>query len=147
MQSGGYSGIEEIDVFKDFGGLGSLLRQAQEMGGRVCEIGDQLRGRRVTGTAGGGMVEIEVNGLVEVLRCRIDPALFKQGDGELLEDMVVAATNQAITRAKELHAETVRSISGNLPLPGLDQLLGKFLGTGEGGTEPGEGKPEPKSPS
>jgi DNA-binding YbaB/EbfC family protein len=134
-------------VFKDFGGFGSLLRQAQEMGGRVREMGDQLRGRRVTGTAGGGMVEIEVNGLVEVLRCRIDPTLVKQGDGELLEDMVVAATNQAITRAKELHAETVRSISGNLPLPGLDQLLGKFLGTGEGGKEPGDGKSEPKSPA
>jgi len=129
-------------VFKDLGGIGSLLKQAQEMGGRIRELGDQLRSRRVTGSSGGGMVEIEVNGLVEVLGCRIDPALAKQGDRELLEDLIVAAVNQAITKAKQLHAETIRSITGSLPLPGLDQMFEKFLNAGAGDAE---NKPEAKS--
>ncbi len=89
------------------------------------------------------MVEIEVNGLVEVLGCRIDPSLMKQGDGELLEDLVVAAVNQAITKAKQLHAEAIRSVTGGLPLPGLDQMFEKFLNAGSDDTrKTPEGKSE-----
>ena len=69
-----------------------------------------MKNRRATGTAGGGMVEIEVNGLLEVLRCRIDPQLFAQGDRELVEDLVVAAMNQAVAKGKQLHAEAAEGI-------------------------------------
>ena len=51
------------------------------------------------------MVEIEINGLLEVLRCRIDPQLIAQGDRELIEDLVAAAVNQAVAKGKQLHAE------------------------------------------
>ena len=64
------------------------------------QITEEMKKRRVTGTAGGGMVEIEVNGLMEVLRCRIDPQLFAQNDRELIEDLVVAAVNQAIAQGQ-----------------------------------------------
>jgi DNA-binding YbaB/EbfC family protein len=94
---------------------------------------DQLRAQRATGSAGGGLVEIEVNGLVEVLRCRIDAKLLAQPDQELLEDLVVTAANQAVVKAKELHAETVRSLTGGVALPGLEQAMTKFLGTGPSG--------------
>jgi len=90
---------------------------------------EELRNRRATGSAGGGMVEIEVNGLVEVLRCRIDPKLLAQGDQELIEDLVLTAVNQAIVKAKELHAETVRALTGGIQVPGLEQAMAKFLGT------------------
>ena len=61
------------------------------------------------------MVEIEVNGLLEVLRCRIDPQLFAQGDRELIEDLVVAAVNQAIAKGKQLHADGAESdLTGGL---------------------------------
>ena len=115
-------------MFKELSGLGSLLKQAQAMSGRMQEVAEQLRNRRATGSAGGGMVEIEVNGLVEVLRCKIDPGLFAQGDRELLEDLVAAAVNDASTKAKALHAEAMRSVTGGLNVPGLDQALGKLLG-------------------
>jgi DNA-binding YbaB/EbfC family protein len=116
-------------VFKELAGLGSLLKHAHEIGGRMQGLTDELRGRRATGAAGGGMVEIEVNGLVEVVRCHIDPKLLSQGDQELLEDLVAAAVNQAVVKAKELHAETVRSLTGGVSLPGLEQAMAKFLGT------------------
>ena len=115
-------------MFKELAGLGSLLKHANEIGGRMQGLTEQLRGRRATGSAGGGMVEIEVNGLVEVLRCHIDPKLMAQGDQELLEDLVGTAVTQAVAKAKEIHAEVVKSITGGVNLPGLDQMMAKFLG-------------------
>ena len=62
-------------------------------------MGDKLKDRRTTGTAGGGMVEIEINGLLEVLRCRIDEQLISQGDRELIEDLVAAAIDPVDRRS------------------------------------------------
>ena len=90
-------------------------------------ISDELRNRRATGSAGGGMVEVEVNGLIEVLRCRIDPQLLAQPDAELLEDLVATAVNQAVVKAKQFHAEAVRSATAGLNLPGLEDALGRML--------------------
>ena len=115
-------------MFKELAGLGSLVKQAQEISGRMKGLGEELRGRRATGSAGGGMVEVEVNGLLEVLRCHIDPELLVQGDRELLEDLVSTAVNQALTKGKQLHAEAMKTLTGGLDVPGLDQALGKFLG-------------------
>ena len=115
-------------MFKELAGLGSLVKQAQEISGRMKGLGEELRGRRATGSAGGGMVEVEVNGLLEVLRCHIDPQLLVQGDRELLEDLVSTAVNQALTKGKQLHAEAMKTLTGGLDVPGLDQALGKFLG-------------------
>jgi DNA-binding protein YbaB len=70
---------------------------------------------------------LEANGLMEVLRCRIDPALLAQQDRELLEDLVASAVNQAVGKAKQLHGEAVRAMAGGLPLPGLEQTLDKLF--------------------
>ena len=115
-------------MFKGLANLGTLLKQAQQIGGQIGQITEEMRRRRVTGTAGGGMVEVEVNGLMEVLRCRIDPQLFAQNDRELLEDLVAAAINQAIAKGKQLHADAVRGLTGGLARPGLDEALAKLTG-------------------
>ena len=115
-------------MFKGLANLGALLKQAQQIGGQMDKLSEEMKNRRTTGSAGGGMVEIEVNGLLEVTACRIDPGVFAQGDRELVEDMVLAATNQAVGKAKQLHAEALRGLTGGLPLPGLDEVLQKFAG-------------------
>ena len=92
-------------MFKGLSNLGNLLKQAQQFGGQMEKLTEEMKTRRATGTAGGGMVEVEINGLLEVLRCRVDPQLFAQGDRELVEDLVVAAVNQAVAKAKQLHAD------------------------------------------
>lgn len=120
--------MEESAVFKGLGNLGAILKQAQEFGGRMKGLNDELRTRRVTGSAGGGMVEVEVNGLIEALRCHVDPQLIAQGDRELIEDLVVTAINQAVAKAREAHAEAVRTLTGGLEIPGLDQALSKLMG-------------------
>ena len=114
-------------MFKGLASLASLLKNAQELGARMQTISDELRARRAIGSAGGGLVEVEVNGLVEVLRCHIDPKLLAQPDAELLEDLVATAANQAVARAKEFHAEAVRSATAGLNLPGLEDAVGKML--------------------
>ncbi len=119
-------------MFKGLGNIGALLKQAQQLGGQMGQLTEEMRRRCVAGSAGGGMVEIEVNGLMEVLRCHIDPQLVAQNDPELLEDLVMAAVNQAISKGKEMHAESLRSLTGGLPLPsGFREALEKFAGTEE----------------
>ncbi len=122
-------------MFKELANIGELLKQARQIGGQMGQLGEEMKRQRVTGAAGGGMVEIELNGLIEVLRCRIDPELFAQNDRELIEDLVVAAVNQAIAKGKQMHADALRDLTGGLPLPGgLQEALEKFTAA-----EPGEG--------
>ena len=123
-------------MFKGLSSLGSLIKQAQQIGGQMKEINAELKKRRATGTAGGGMVEIEVNGTMEVLKCHIDEQLSAQDDRELIEDLVVAAANQAIAKARQLHAEAVKELTGGLQVPGLQEALAKLTNTPDPG-EPG----------
>ena len=117
-------------MFKGLANIGSLLKQAQQMGGRMQELNEQLKQQRATGSAGGGMVEVEVNGLSEVLNCRIEPSLIEQGDRELIEDLVVTAVNQATAKTKQMHAEAMQSLTGGMNLPGLDEAMENLLSAG-----------------
>ncbi len=116
------------------GNLASLIKQAKQLEGRLAGVGDELRAKRATGVAGAGLVELEVNGLEEVLRCKIDPSLISSGDHELLEDLVCAAANQAIAKAKQLHAEAMRNLAGGFGVPGIDEALANI---GRGFPHPG----------
>lgn len=113
-------------MFKGLSNLASLVKQAQHIGGQMQSLSEDLKSRRATGTAGGGMVEIEVNGLLEVLRCRIDEQMVARGDRELIEDLVVAAMNQAVSKGKQLHSEALKELTGGLELPGLQEALAKL---------------------
>lgn len=106
----------------------SMIRQAQEIGGRMKQIQAELKQRRAVGRSGGEMVEVEVNGLLEVLACRIQQQLIDDGDRELLEDMIVAAMNQAVEKGRQLHADAIKEATGNMNLPGLDEAISKLTG-------------------
>jgi nucleoid-associated protein EbfC len=124
--------IQEVNgVFKGLGNLanlGSLLKQAQQMSGRLAQVTDELKARRATGNSGGGMVTVEVNGLGEVLACRIDPSLVASGDRELIEDLLPGAINEAVVKSKAMHAEAMRSMAEGLNVPGLDGMLAQLAG-------------------
>jgi DNA-binding YbaB/EbfC family protein len=115
-------------LFKGITNLAGLLKQAQQVGSRLQQVSDELKQRRATGAAGGGMVEVEVNGLGQVLRLSIDPSLVEMKDRELLEDLIPAATNQALAKAKELHANVIKDMTGGMNFPGLDEVLAKVTG-------------------
>lgn len=116
-------------MFKGLSGLANLpalMKQAQEMSGKLEQLTAELKTKRATGAAGGGMVEVDVNGLGEALAVRIDPALIEKQDRELLEDLLPAAINAARQKAKELHAEAMQQLTGGLPIPGLADALGQM---------------------
>jgi DNA-binding YbaB/EbfC family protein len=117
-------------MFQGLGNLSSIWKQASEFSGQLEKLGAELKNRRTTGTSGGGMVDIEINGALEVLHCRIDPQLIAQGDRELLEDLLIAAINQAVSKGKQLHADALKEISGGLNLPGMREALEKLSGLG-----------------
>ncbi len=121
-------------MFKELGSLASLMKNASALTGKMQEMRDKLGERRVTGSAGGGMVSVEMNGHSQVMACRIDPAVFQTGDREMLEDLIVSATNQALEKVKQVAAEEMGQVTEGLNLPGLTDALSKM---GMGGTPNG----------
>lgn len=118
-------------MFKGLGNLaniGALVKQAQEMGTRMQALSEELKTKRATGSAGGGLIEVEVNGLGEAINVRIDPALVEKQDREMIEDLLPAAFNAAQQKAKQLHAEAMSSITGGIQMPGLQDALAQFSG-------------------
>jgi DNA-binding YbaB/EbfC family protein len=111
-------------VFKNLGDLGELMRNASKIREAVEKATESLGQIQVEGTAGGGVVTAKVNGRLEVLAVRIDPKLLADGDHELLEDLVTAAVNQGLSKAREAAAQSLQSASGGFPMPDLSALFG-----------------------
>lgn len=96
--------------------LQSVLQKAQEVGEKLRRVQEELRHRTVSATVGGGIVEVTANGALEIVKVRIDPVAVDPRDVEMLQDLVRAAANQALARARELAAEAMQQATG-LPLP------------------------------
>jgi nucleoid-associated protein EbfC len=111
-------------VFNNLGNLADLMRNAGKLRESVEKATEALGQVQVEGTAGGGAVVAKVNGKLEVLSVRIEPKLLADGDVELLEDMVAAAVNQGLSKAREAAARSLATMAGGLPIPGLSGLLG-----------------------
>jgi DNA-binding YbaB/EbfC family protein len=108
--------------------IGALFKQAQQMGSKMQQVTEELKTRRAEGSAGGGMVTVEVNGIGEVLSCHIDPSLITSGDRELIEDLLPAAVNAALAKGKELYAQAMQSMTDGLDVPGLNAMLAQLSG-------------------
>ena len=106
--------------------IGSIIKQAREFGGQVHEMNEKLKELRLDGTAAGGLVTVSVNGLQELVACKIDPSLFQQGDAELLEELIITAVNSAIEEARTQQADTMRTIAGNLDMSSLSGFIEKL---------------------
>jgi len=115
-------------VFNNLGNLADLMRNAGKLRESVEKATESLGQLQVEGTAGGGVVTAKVNGRLEVISIRIDPKLLADGDAELLEDLVTAAGNQGLSKAREAAAKAISSRAGGLPIPGLSGLLGPGAG-------------------
>jgi DNA-binding YbaB/EbfC family protein len=99
--------------------LGGLLEQAKKLQERLASVQDEVAARTAEGRAGGGMVTAVVNGRLEVLRVTIDPSLLESPDREMLQDLVVAAVNDALREVRALVAAEMQKVTGGLPIPGL----------------------------
>ena len=116
-------------MFKGLANLAQIMKQAQEAQSRMGELKERLAELTVEGSSGGGLVKIEMNGQQEVLGCRIDASLLRPNDREVLEDLVVAATNEALRKIKEATAEQFSQIAGGLDLGAMQNMLGGLGGS------------------
>ena len=103
-----------------------IMRQAQEMQGKAAEMQERLGKMEVEGTAGGGLVNVTASGQQKILAVNVDANLLADGDKEMLEDLLVAAVNQALEKAKALASEEMAKLTGNMNIPGMEDMLSKF---------------------
>lgn len=97
--------------------LAGLMKQAQELQSRMEDAQKELEELEVSGTAGGGLVTVTVTGKGALKRVKIDPSLATADEVEILEDLIVAAANDARTKAEAAAAEKMQALAGGLPLP------------------------------
>lgn len=97
----------------------NFLKQAQQIQARLAKAQEDLEAETVEGSAGGGAVKVVVNGKQVLESVSIDPAAVDPDDVEILQDMVLAAVNEALAKSQELANERLGAITGNLKIPGL----------------------------
>ncbi|MCX5890874.1 MAG: YbaB/EbfC family nucleoid-associated protein [Deltaproteobacteria bacterium] len=97
----------------------SMMKQAQKLQSKMVEMQAELGNRTVSAQAGGGMVEAVVNGRQELLSLRIDPEVVSADDVEMLQDLILAAVNEALNRSREMMAAEMSKLTGGMQIPGL----------------------------
>jgi hypothetical protein len=103
-----------FDKLKDLGGL---MQQAQAMQQKMQELQSQLERLEIVGSSGAGLVKVTVNGKNETKRIDIDASLFKPEDKGVVEDLIVAAANDARSKVEQTVQDQMRALTGGLPLP------------------------------
>jgi DNA-binding YbaB/EbfC family protein len=99
-----------------------LFKQAQEMQKKMVELQEQLARQTVEASAGGGMVQVTVSGSMEVQDVRIDSSVIDPGDPAMLQDLVLAATNEALKKAREMKQNEMSKLTGGMNIPGMDLM-------------------------
>lgn len=98
------------------GGMGNLMKQAQQMQAKMAKAQEELANMEVIGEAGAGMVKITMTGSHSVRRVEIDDSLFED-DKDMLEDLIAAATNDAVRRVEEQNKDKMGALTGGMQLP------------------------------
>lgn len=97
--------------------LGNLMKQAQQMQSKMAEMQGKMELMEVSGASGGGMVQVLVNGKGEMRKLKIDPSLVDPNDIEVLEDLIVAAFNDAKGKVEATMADEMQKLTGGMNLP------------------------------
>ena len=97
--------------------LMKMMKQAQEIQGRMQKMQEELTGLEVEGQSGAGLVKVKLNGKLDVRGLKIDPSLIKAEDAEMLEDLIVAAFQDAKTKAESAVQAKMQEVTGGLALP------------------------------
>lgn len=112
MAKGGFPGMGGMN-------MNNLMKQAQKMQQDMEKMQAELEEKEFTATAGGGVVKVTVNGKKEVLDVEIDPEAVDPDDVEMLQDLIITATNQALQTADKETASQMKKVTGGLNLPGM----------------------------
>jgi DNA-binding YbaB/EbfC family protein len=99
--------------------MGNLLKKAQQLQEKMAKLQEELSEKTVETSAGGGMVTVIATGKQEIASIKIDPEVVNQEDIEMLEDLVLAAVNDALFQAKQMVSEEMTKLTGGVTIPGL----------------------------
>lgn len=99
------------------GDLTGLMKQAKQLQERMGQLQEEVSAMEIEGSAGGGLVTVVMTGKSEMKRLKIDPTLMKPEEAEIVEDLIVAAVNDARAKAEAALADKMRELTGGLPLP------------------------------
>jgi DNA-binding YbaB/EbfC family protein len=100
-------------------GFGNIMKEAQKLQAQMAALQEEVGKRKIDATAGGGMVTVEVNGKQELTAVKIDPEVVNRDDVQMLEDLVLAAANEALRKSRELVQQELGKLTGGLKIPGL----------------------------
>lgn len=103
----------------DLSNMGDLMKQAKLMQEKLTNLQAEVGARTVEASAGGGMVTAKVTGKLQVVSITIDPEVVRSGDREMLQDLIVAAVNEAIRQAQAMMSDEMSKLTGGLRIPGL----------------------------
>lgn len=99
--------------------MNALMKQAQQMQQKMSQIQNELAGRTVTASVGGGMVSVTVNGKNELLSVQIDKEVINPDDQTMLQDLIVSAVNEGMKKSQDMAQEEMRKITGGINIPGI----------------------------
>ena len=102
--------------------MGNILKQAQQLQTKMARLQEELEDKTIDASAGGGMVTVVVNGQQELVSVRIDPEVINPDDVEMLQDLIIAAVNDGLTRAKNMANEEMGKLTKGLNIPKIPGL-------------------------
>jgi DNA-binding YbaB/EbfC family protein len=100
-------------------GLGKMMKQAQQLQAKMLKLQEELAEKTVETSAGGGMVRVVANGRQQLVSIQIEKEVVDPDDVEMLQDLILAAANDALTKAQEMATEEMNKLTGGLNLPGM----------------------------
>ncbi len=103
--------------------MNSIMQQAKQMQEKMAGIQEALKKKTATGSAGGGMVTVVVNGSNEIISISIEDAMISVDEKVMLQDLITAATNDALRKVKELGKEEMAKLTGGMNIPGVSNLF------------------------
>jgi DNA-binding YbaB/EbfC family protein len=100
-------------------GMGNMVKQAQKLQSKMLKMQDELASKTVESTAGGGMIKVVANGKQQIVSITMEKEVIDPEDVEMLQDLVLAAVNDALTKAQEMVSEEMGKLTGGFNLPGF----------------------------
>lgn len=101
------------------GNMGNMMKQVQQMQKQMQKMQEELQEREVEASAGGGAVSVKINGKKEVLEIKISPEVVDPEDVEMLQDLIIAAVNEALRKIEDMTSNELGKLTGGINIPGL----------------------------
>ena len=100
-------------------GFGNMMKEAQKLQAQMEKMQEEVGKKTVEATAGGGIVTVQANGKQELMSIKLEPEVINKDDAQMLEDLVLAACNEALRKSRELVQQELGKLTGGLKIPGL----------------------------